>query len=84
MLQQILEIMASGDAMTQRELAQKLNVPEPLVAQMVGQLVRRGYLREGGECTISCDSCKLKAACGALSSPQVWTLTEKGWRAAQR
>jgi DNA-binding IclR family transcriptional regulator len=84
MLQQILRAMASGEATTQRDLAQELRVPEPLISQMVDQLVDQGYLREGDECAVACDSCAARSACGALESLRVWTLTEKGWRAVRR
>ena len=83
MLQRILKLMASGEAMTQRDLAKELDVPEPLVSQMVDQLVRRGYLREGNECAVGCDGCRLQAACGTLESLHLWTLTDKGRRAVQ-
>lgn len=82
MLQQILRIMAEGEATTQQDLAQKLDVPESLMTHMVDQLVHQGYLSEGDECAIACERCAAKSACGAMKTLRVWTLTEKGWRAA--
>lgn len=82
MLQQLLVAMSTGEVTTQQDLAQHLNVPLPVVAQMVDQLVDQGYLREGDQCASGCDSCGLHAACGGLEARRVWTLTEKGWRAA--
>jgi DNA-binding IscR family transcriptional regulator len=84
MLQQILTAMAHGDVTTQQDLARRLDVPEPMISQMVGQLVQQGYLREGEPCAAGCEGCRLKPACGELEAFHVWTLTEKGRRAVQR
>lgn len=84
MLQQILVAMAEEDVTTQQDLARYLGVPAPLVTQMVAQLVQQGYLQEGDQCASGCESCGVKAACGGMEARRVWTLTEKGWRAAQR
>jgi hypothetical protein len=84
MLQQILAAMAEDDVTTQQDLARYLDVPAPMVSQMVEQLVQQGYLRQGDQCAPGCDSCGLKSACGDREVRRVWTLTEKGWRAARR
>jgi predicted ArsR family transcriptional regulator len=85
MLQRILKLMATDDATTQQDLARQLGVSEPLVTQMVDQLVQQGYLVEGGQCaTTSCEGCGLQSACGTLESLKIWTLTEKGWRAVRK
>lgn len=82
MLQQLLRAMVSGEAKTQQELARALGVTEGLVAQMVAQLVAQGYLGEAALCSDGCEGCSLKAACGTDRALRLWTVTEKGRRAA--
>ncbi len=84
MLQRVLDLVAQGEAATQRDLARTLEVPEPLLAQMIGQLVSGGYMAEAASCNAGCEGCALKPACGTDRQLRVWTLTEKGRRAVDR
>ena len=61
-------------------MADALAVPLPLVAQMVEQLARSGYLVESQTCGDGCGECSLKSACGPqhIGGLRFWTLTEKG------
>jgi hypothetical protein len=82
MLKRILELMASGEATTQGDLVRALQVPEPLLAQMVEQLAEQGYLTEGALCVEACEGCSLNMRCGSDRQLRVWTLTERGKQAA--
>lgn len=77
----LLEAMKDEEARTQRELAQALGVSEPLLGQMISQLVARGYLVENALCSDGCRGCALKKACGTDRGLRIWTLTPKGERA---
>ncbi len=84
MLRALLRAMDDGEAATPGELAGKLGVPEALIAQMVAQLVEQNYLAEAVLGTDRCTGCELNAACGEAGGMRLrlWTLTEKGRRAA--
>ncbi len=84
MLQQILTLMSDGDASTQGDLARSLGVPISMLSQMLSQLTSEGYLRETEQCGASCTGCALATACGDSHALRLWTLTEKGQRAALR
>lgn len=80
MLKQLLTLIAEDELRTPQELAEALAVPVPLVAQMVAQLARAGYLSESQQCAGGCDGCSLKRVCGSqpTHSLRLWTLTDKG------
>lgn len=82
MLQQMLGLILSGQAGTHRQLAQQLDVSEAIVGQMIEQLVAKGYLAEATMCVEGCEGCSLRAACGNDRDLRLWSLTEKGRRAA--
>jgi len=84
MLQRILQAIVKGEAVSQQGLARVLGVTEGLVAPMVQQLVAQGYLTEAALCGDGCDGCGLQAACGSDRALRLWTVTEKGRRAAGR
>ena len=83
-------MLAEGGVHTPAELAKRLDVTEELVADMLVDLSRLGYLRSvsGGTCEAStnnapepCAGCPLSSAC-AVCEPgtQVWTLTQKAFQ----
>jgi Mn-dependent DtxR family transcriptional regulator len=84
MLQQILRLMAHDGVARQDELATRLGVSGVLLSEMLAQLARQGYLTEAELCEAGagCDGCALSRACGAPRVLRLWTLTEKGLRAA--
>ena len=82
MLKRILSMMATGEVQTQVELATALDVPEPLLSQMVAQLAAEGYLTQAAMCTDGCKGCALQLQCDQDRRLRVWRLTEKGQRAA--
>jgi hypothetical protein len=79
----LLKAIGEGGAHSQSELARSMGVGEDLLAQMVEDLVRMGYLEPvGGECTSGCKDCPMGDLCAVGGQGKVWTLTEKGRRAA--
>ena len=89
MLNQLLRMLSEGGVHTPAELANRLDVTESLVDQMLVDLSRMGYLRSisGGACqtlpgddTGPCGDCPLSSAC-AVCEPrtQVWALTQKAF-----
>lgn len=84
MLQQVLSLVAEGNVVTQKGLADILGVSEPLIQQMLTQLVRQGYLEEDALCSDGCAGCAARAACGTERHLRMWTLTQKGERAIGR
>ena len=79
MLKQVLHIVAQGGIHTRRELAQRLDVSEELLQQMVDELVRIGYLKSVvGDCNDRCAGCPFAAECAVGGAGRIWALTEKG------
>lgn len=93
MLKKVLKELAAGNGYSLANLAQRLDVSEGLLIQMMEDLAGRGYLAplgraEGGGCA-SCAGCaaaKSNSCCppSASKAPQGWMLTPKGIEAAQR
>jgi hypothetical protein len=92
MLKQILQEIANGYGHSQSTLARRLDISEGLLAQMMNELARKGYLaplaNETREKIGACQGCKLHAACAgcAINKPPMlagWVLTAKGRRAAE-
>jgi hypothetical protein len=82
-LEQLLKAIGEGGAHSQSELARSLGVGEDLLAQMVEDLVRMGHLElVGGACTSGCTDCPMGDLCAVGGHGRIWTLTEKGRRAA--
>ncbi len=98
MLKQILQEIANGYGHSQSSLARRLDISEGLLAQMMTDLARKGYLAplatepletmEKMEKAGACQGCKLRAACAGCAinkHPLLagWALTAKGRRAAE-
>lgn len=85
MLERLLKTIGQGGVHSKSELARSMGVGEDLLAQMVEDLVRMGYLEPvGGECTGGCTDCPMGDLCGVGGHGKAWTLTEKGRRAADK
>ncbi|HAL60793.1 MAG TPA: hypothetical protein DCP08_00110 [Chloroflexi bacterium] len=85
MLDQVLRIVAQGGTHTRWELAQRLEVSEELLQQMIDELVRLGYLKPVvGDCHDRCGGCPFAAECAIGGAGRIWTLTEKGVRGVER
>ena len=85
MLDQLLQNLAQGGAHSYADLTRALGVSEGLLQQMIEDLVRMGYLRAvGDDCQAKCDDCPMAGVCAVGGRGQVWSLTEKGSRIAQK
>lgn len=97
MLKEILQKISTGDVHSRADLARQLDISEGLLAQMMNELARRGYLAslandttgtmETTDKTGACQGCKLSAACSGCSIKEKpllagWVLTAKGRAAA--
>ncbi|MCS7285526.1 MAG: winged helix-turn-helix domain-containing protein [Anaerolineae bacterium] len=79
MLRKILEEIASGKAISLRELANHLGLEEKIVKAMLEDLELRGYLSSRSpECSFHCEGCTLRETCGVAGIDRIWFLTEKG------
>jgi len=82
MLQDLLTIVAQGGIHSYDELAERLSIPQSLLEMMLHDLERLGYLRAvGSSCDRQCASCPI-GSCSVAGPRRLWSLTEKGARAA--
>ena len=82
MLEKLLQLVGEGGIRSYDELAVQLGVSRPLVEAMILDLVRLGYLRPAvGACEGS-PGCRAGCGLGGCSTGPLWTLTERGARAA--
>jgi hypothetical protein len=83
----LLRLLNDGGLHSLAELARRLGLSEPLVAAMVDDLDRRGYLTAVGDaCGTACAGCGLQEACATpgAPAPRLLALTPRGQRAAAR
>ncbi len=80
MLRELLAAIERDQLLSKSKLASEFNVPEAVIDQAIGQLIRLDYLtREqgGAPCPVSCGSCPLAASCGK-EILVTYRITEKG------
>ena len=87
-MRQVLQAISQGETHSFGELARRLELSETLLAHVLADLVRKGYLvstsPEDAAALTCCDAAS-KSCGGCLARPAVahtWTLTEKGRRLA--
>jgi len=84
MLEQLLHMVAEGGLHSYEELAKRLSISVPLLETMLEDLARRGYLRPvDSDCGMHCTGCSA-GTCSITGPGRLWTLTERGTRAAAR
>jgi len=86
MLTQLLETLAGGKVYNPVQLARELDVTQGMIAQMLEDLERRGYvehLRMGCE-EGKCKGCAYSKNCSPTTAISGWGLTEKGRHLATR
>ena len=87
-LAEMLRLLADGGIHSTADLARRLEVGEGLLAAMVDDLSRRGYLAAVDQsCGAACDGCGVRSACaapGATPPARLLALTDRGRRAAGR
>ena len=83
-LERLLDLLVQGRVRTLVELADDLGVGLGLVDQMLADLGRAGYVDTVVQaCDCRCDDCEVKSApCSLVHSGRIWTVTQKGYRAA--
>ncbi len=80
MLKRLLALLADGDRTWSSEtLARELNVPSPLVGDLLARLGSEGYLSCASRAASSvCARCSMRTpACDEASGPTIWQLTDK-------
>jgi Mn-dependent DtxR family transcriptional regulator len=84
-IEQLLTMIAEGGIHSYEELAQRLSISQSLLEAMLEQLSRLGYLSavQNVGCAEHCSSCRV-GGCSVMGAGHLWTLTEKGTRAASR
>jgi predicted ArsR family transcriptional regulator len=83
MLKRLLTLIAATDGVSSLdELARAMSISQPLVEQLMTELVRMGYLRaaEGNCATAACASCPVQSGCQPRTTIGLWELTDKGRR----
>lgn len=84
MIEQLLTIVAEGGIHSYDELAQRLSISQPLLEAMLEDLSRLGYLSTVQDgCEGHCTGCSM-SGCSVVGRGRLWTLTNKGTRAASR
>lgn len=84
MIEQLLRMVAEGGIHSYDELAQRLSISQPLLEAMLEDLARLGYLSavQAG-CQGHCTACGV-SGCSVVGAGRLWTLTDRGARAASR
>jgi hypothetical protein len=82
----MLQLLEQGGLHSTAELARRLGVTEALIAALVEDLARRGYLApiDGGCGQRSCSGCWAAVSCERPQSTPIVALTSKGRQAARR
>ena len=84
MLEELLRVMAEGGLRSYDDLAARLAVSRPLVEAMVQDLARLGYLRPAVDACERSPACRAGCGLNRCSTSPLWTLTERGVRAARQ
>jgi DNA-binding IclR family transcriptional regulator len=81
MLEELLQLLGRGGVQSYQDLAGALSVPGPLLEAMLENLARLGYLRSVDGCGGGCHGCA-HSGCSVQGRGRLWSLTERGLRAA--
>lgn len=84
MLENLLQMVAEGGIHSYEDLSGRLVISQAMLEAMLEDLARYGYLRVVGTgCEGHCTGCAV-GGCSVAGPGRLWTLTEKGARAAAR
>ncbi len=85
MLMQLLSLVTEDGTHSYDTLSDQLRVSTGLLAQMLQDLARMGYIAlVNGACdTSQCHHCPLGSSCATNTQSNMWVLTEKGIQAAE-
>lgn len=83
MFRHLLQLVMERGTVSDSELAYELGISQTLIKQMLGKLVRQGYLQPlfQGDAT-PCERCPLHRVPLVGNRPRIFTLTAKGDRIA--
>jgi hypothetical protein len=82
MLEELLRRVAQGGVHSYEELASGLAISPAMLEAMLEELARLGYLRAvDASCDSGCHGCSA-GGCSVAGRGRLWSLTEKGARAA--
>ena len=82
MLERLLQLLAKGGVQSYADLTERLSISPGLLEMMLDDLSRLGYLRAVDRgCGGPCQGCAL-GGCSIVGPGRLWTVTEKGFRAA--
>jgi len=82
MLEKLLDLVGEGGIHSYDELTVQLGASRPLVEAMIQDLVRLGYLRPAIDACGGSPACRAGCGLSGCSTGPLWTLTERGARAA--
>ncbi|RPI58252.1 MAG: hypothetical protein EHM56_02270 [Chloroflexi bacterium] len=86
MLEELLRQLGRGGVQSYQDLTGALSISEPLLEAMLENLARLGYLRPVESCRGgACHGCSAGSdGCSVHGQGRLWSLTERGLRAAAR
>ena len=85
LLEDLLRYLTDDRVRTLGELAVKLDVDPALLAQMLRDLERAGYVRSvEAACTRACDGCAANQSCGIHLDGRIWSVMPKAWDRVSR
>ena len=82
MLEKLLALVGEGGMHSYDDLAARLGASRPLVEAMIQDLVRLGYLRPAIDACGGSPACRAGCGLSGCSTGPLWTLTERGVKAA--
>ena len=83
-LEGLLSRLVSGKVLTLAGLAADLRISPGLLEQMLRDLDRGGYIHAiEASCDEPCQDCPYQGNCRVTHGERIWTVTEKGFRAAK-
>jgi len=84
MLESLLKLVAEGGVHSYDDLAGHLSISQPMLEALLEDLARLGYLRAvNARCEGHCAGCSI-GSCSVSGPGHLWSLTDKGARAAAR
>jgi Mn-dependent DtxR family transcriptional regulator len=84
MLEILLRLIATGGIHSYEDLTRRLSISTPMLEAALEELSHLGYLRAvGSGCEGHCAGCSI-ANCSVSGPGHLWSLTDKGAKAAAR
>ncbi len=78
MLRELMRRIAEGGPWTTEALARELDTSPELVAAMLEELARRGYVKAvESECSGACAHCPMASQCPSGSPQRIWMWNQK-------